>query len=96
MFLGNARLACEDAEYARGRAGGPLIDANDLGVGVRRSHHIGESHVRQSKVVDEIALAGDEATILDATRRRTYPRACDFLPTFHGVVSSCSSLGRAP
>ena len=40
------------------------------------------------KVVDEIALAGDEAPILDATHRRTYPGACDLLFSVHSA-SSC-------
>src|SRR5262249_13543628 len=86
-------LAGENAQDARGRTGTRFVDLDDPGMSVRRSQHMGEHHIRQREIVDEVTLAGHEAPILEATHRRAYSCAYVFFVDFHSGFT-CSTLTR--
>ena len=64
-FLLGYVLAGEHGQHAGRVASGSRVNAENFRVRVPRPHDIGEDHIRWRDVVDEAALSGQEAPILD-------------------------------
>ena len=85
----------DDAGHGRGLGGVDLLDA---GVRVRRADEVAVEHARQFQIVDVIALALDEADVLDALAPAAH--AFELFGAFGGggghVVHSAASWKGTP
>ena len=95
---GFQRLGGEHRDDAGHRRGFGRVDLLDAGVGVRRAVEVAVEHARQFQVVDVIALALDEADVLDALSPAAH--AFELFGAFGGggghVVHSAASWKATP
>ena len=85
--LGNEHRAHAGSGQRRRR-----VDAVDAGAGKGAAHEAGVQHAGARDVVDERAVAGEQAGVLDARDPGSRISGCDGLG--HGKRSNASSKGR--
>ena len=83
-------LPRHDEAYAGHLPGGTRVDRLDAGVSDRAAQDLHVEHAGKHDVVDVLALAANEAVVLDATATRAHPADLELVQRH--VVSYCSRI----